>query len=630
MPAGRRSATLSFMRLFGVLALLIVAGLAASCALIVLQNGDSTFGVIGAALPGLRLEFGLRVLAAPFLALLAMLSVAVGLWALRRGSAADAVRVAIFAAAMLLVLVSQSVAAFFLAWETMSLASAFLVATHHQQRSVRRATVTYVVIAQIGALCMLSALILLAVHAGSASFAAIAAKAESLPGDVRDIAFALALIGFGSKAGLLPLHFWLPKAHPVAPSHASAMLSGVMLKVALYGLALFGLQLAAPAHVSWGIALLAIGAISAVAGVLYAIVDHDLKRLLAYHSVENIGIIVIGLGVAVLMVALGNPSLASLALVAALFHSINHGLFKGLLFLGAGTVADEEGTVDLERLGGLWPVLTWTASFFLVGCAAISALPPFNGFVSEWLTFRALIAGFIGTSFAIKLVLLGAVSSLALASGLAAACFAKVFGVAFLGRPRRALRRTEPERFDVSVAGLGLLALLCVVFGLVPWLALAPLARVARAVVAAPPLAVPSAPTLPAIVIAIPVMAALGAYVVARVRGVRRIETWTCGSLVTPSAQYSATAFSKPVRTIFAIVLAPMRRRTVEAGTSAWFPQRIVYQTESRYLIDETVRRLSALLLAFARRSRHVQSGSLRLYLIYAVLAVMLAVAAVR
>jgi hydrogenase-4 component B len=620
------------LRIVGVAATIAVALLAGWLAMLSLIHGDVALPGLSATLPMLRLDYGVSLLAVPFLALLAFLGIAVALWSGRRGAPLDTVLIAAFTASMLVVLVARSVTSFFLAWEAMSLVSAFLVVAHHEQRGVRRAAFVYLGIAQTGALCVLAALVLLALHAGSPAFAAIARAAPALAPGLRTTVFVLALVGFGSKAGLMPLHFWLPLAHPVAPANASAMLSGAMLKVALYGLCLVVFALAAPGPADWGIALVAIGTVSSVGGVLYALVDHDLKRLLAYHSVENVGIIVIGLGVAQLGLASGNAPLAALALTAAFFHTINHGLFKGLLFLGAGTVSETEGTVDLERLGGLWGHLVWTAPLFLLGCAAITGLPPFNGFASEWLTFQSLIAGWPAGTAAVKLVLLASVAGLALTGGLAAACFVKVFGVVFLGRSRREAPARAPvrERFDLSALGLAVLAALCTLFGLVPMLAVAPLNHVAAAIAGAVPIPMPALPVLPATLILLPLAGALLAALLAAQRGVRRVPTWTCGSPVTPAAQYTATAFSKPLRTIFAFALLPERQRVYEFGPSRWFAHRIRYRTESRYLIDEAARYFSAAVLRLARRTRIVQSGSLRLYLAYALAALVLTVALTR
>ncbi len=626
-------------RAFGVAATWVLSLLAAFLAFVAVAHGPTELASFGAILPALRIDLGVTLLAAPFLALLALLGIAVGAWCSSNDRPVDAVLIAGFVASMLLVLVARSVLAFVLAWELMSLVSAFLVAAHHRRRGVRRATFVYLAVAQSGALCILLALLLLASHAAGPSFSEIAASAATLPSGVRTTAFVLALLGFGSKAGLLPLHFWLPRAHPVAPPGASALLSGAMLKVALYGLCVVVFELAAPAPAAWGIALVVAGTVSAIGGVLYALVDHDLKRLLAYHSVENVGIITIGLGVALLARSSGALVLATLALVAALFHAVNHGLFKALLFLGAGVVAKTQGTVDLEKLGGLWHRLRWTAPLFLIGCAAIVALPPFNGFASEWLTFQSLIGGFALLDPLARIVLLGATAGLALTGGLAAACFVKVFGIAFLGRPRRAehaqLAGAQRERFDGAVFAQAFLAGGCALFGLAPALAVVPLARVAATTLGAGALpgvalVLPSLPVLPIALIALPALGALACFALAARRGLRGVPTWTCGSPVTAAAQYTATAFSKPLRMIFAFVLQPEHRRLVESGASPWFPARIVYRIESRDVIDEGARWFGALALQGARRSRALQSGSLRLYLAYAVGALVLVVALAR
>ena len=621
------------LRSAGVVALALVALLAGWLAVLGVgfdHHGVFALGSLTGPIPALTLVLGVTPLAAPFCAIVAILGIAIASWSTQRGRPVDALLIAAFTGAMLLVLVARSVTVFFVAWELMSLTSVFLVASHHERRDVRRAALVYLIVAQTGAFCVLVALALLAFHAGDTSFAAIRSAAGQLSPGIRNAVFALALLGFGSKAGLLPLHFWLPRAHPVAPAGASALLSGAMLKVALYGLLLVAFELAAPGPATWGIAVILIGVVSSVAGVLYALVEHDLKRLLAYSSVENVGIIVIGIGVALVGRAAGNAPLAALGLVAALFHALNHGLFKALLFLGAGVVGDIEGTVDLERLGGLWSSLVWTAPLFLIGCAAITAMPPFNGFASEWLTLHGLVAGISVGDAATKIVLLIAIAGLALTGGLAAACFVKAFGVVFLGASRdRTGSAPVRERFSGSTVAMSLLAALCLVFGLVPMLAVAPLARVAALLLGAVPLATAPLPVLPATLAILPLVGALYALALARRRGVRAVSTWTCGSPVTPSAQYTATAFSKPLRTIFGFVLFPERLRQYTSG-SRWFPQQILYSTESRDLIDEWSRRFAVVTLRLARRSRALHSGSLRLYVAYALTALLIVVVMAR
>jgi len=588
---------------------------------------------IESVVPFLTLTFGASLLAAPFLVLLGLLAFGVGLWSLYRGNASDAMFIAAFCFAMLATLLAQDVAAFFLSWEATALLSAVLVGRRCGDPRVRRATLLYLLMGQAGALCILTAFAMLATASGGASFSAIAAAAPTLPGGVRNAAFVLALIGFGSKAGLVPLHVWLPRAHPVAPANASALLSGVMLKVALYGLLLVVFNLAGPGSSLWGIALLGAGAISVLLGVLYAVVDRDMKRVFAYSSIENVGIIVMAIGVAQIARANANAPLEAAALFAAFFHTIAHGLFKGLLFLGAGTVHEIEHTTDMERLGGLAERLRWSAPSFLIGCAAVSALPPLSGFVSEWATFQTLIAAAQArTDASTTVVAIAALAVLALASGLAAACFAKAFGIAFLGGPRSVnTSDTVPfvERFDASNAALALLASACVVLGFAPKLAWDPLAVVVSHV-AGTSFAFPTLARLPTVLAILPILGVIAASIANRACGVRYVPTWTCGSQVTSSNQYTATAFSKPLRTIFAFIFHPVREEKIIQGTSAWFPRQISYQTKSRYIVDEGARGLLAMLFRFARGTRIVQSGSLRLYLLYIVAAAAAATAAAR
>jgi hydrogenase-4 component B len=619
------------VRTIGVIASACVAVVAAALAAFAFAHGTTTFAALAAPIAPLDLVLGITPLAAAFCAILAPLDAAAALWSVRRGRAIDGVLIAAFSAAMLLVLCSRSVALFFFAWEAMALISVFLVLAHHERREVRRAAVMYLVVSQTGAACVLVLLALLALHAGTPSFTAIARSAATLPAGTRTAVFVLALLGFGSKAGLVPLHFWLPRAHPVAPAHASALLSGAMLKVALFGLATVTLELAAPAPPAWGVAIIVLGTISAVVGVLYALVERDLKRLLAYSSVENVGVIAIGLGAALLARAEALPALAALALAAALFHAFNHGVFKGLLFLGAGAIADSEGSVDLERLGGLWRHLVWTSPTFLIGCAAIAAIPPLSGFASEWLILRSLIGELHAGAIAIRFVPLGAIAGVALTGGLGAACFVRAFGIAFLGVARRPAPAPTPrERFDTSAAALVLLAALCIGAGVAPLLSVAPLARAAGAVVGAAMEPVPTLPLLPIAVALAPLVGAAAALTLAARRGVRIVPTWTCGSPVTAAAQYTATAFSKPLRRIFAFILRPEQVRTAEENGSRWFPQQILYRTSSRYLVDEAAHTFAAVMLRITRRSKRLQSGSLRLYLAYAIAAVIVAAVAAR
>ena len=307
-----------------------------------------------------------------------------------------------FLAGMNLVLVADDAYTFLLSWEFMSIGSWALVMAHHREGDNARAGYVYLVMASFGTLMLLLAFALLAGPAGSYAFDAMRAMTPA-PG-LAGLAFMLALIGAGSKAGIVPLHVWLPLAHPAAPSHVSALMSGVMTKVAVYGFIRIVFELAGPGAWWWSVPVLAVGASTALLGVLYALMQHDLKRLLAYHTVENIGIIFIGLGLALAFRAFAMPSASALAMTAGLLHVFNHSLFKSLLFFGAGAVLSATGERDMDHLGGLIHNMPRTAFAFLVGSAAISALPPFNGFVSEWLTFQAILLSPDLSSWVLKIL----------------------------------------------------------------------------------------------------------------------------------------------------------------------------------------------------------------------------------
>jgi len=608
-------------RLLGCAALLSTALIALAA---IVLHGTPGVAILPLIAPQqLRLDFASTTLALPFLGLIALVVPAVAVWGLRRGAPDDGLRLALFVLAMTGVLLAQSVAAFFLAWETMSLVSAFLVGTHHERRAVRRALLSYILVSQLGALCIVAGLALLAAHAGSFRFIDIAHAAAGLPLDLRSIIIALLLLGFGSKAGLVPLHFWLPLAHPVAPANASALLSGVMLNIAVYGLLLAAFGLAAPFPLAWGVWVMLVGMLTSITGALYAAIDSDFKQLLAYSSIENLGIIATVLGVAIVTAALHDRTLTELALVALLVHTVSHGVFKSLLFLAAGNVAESAHTTDIEHLGGLRRVMPLTAPLLLVGCAAAAALPPLSGFASEWLVFTTFFRTLPIAPPALAALLVVAIGNLAATSGLAALAFVKLFGIAFLGEPRT-VREIALERPDVSLLGLGWLAFFCIAFGLAPSVLFRRMIDVGAALSGSTAFDPGALPTLPVLLAALPALGAVGAIVMARRRGVRTVPTWTCGSLVTPRSQYTATAFSKPLRRIFAFVLFPEHQQIRDTGASHWFPLRIRYTFSTRYVFDEVARNVAAVTQRLARRSRIVQAGLLRVYLVYAVVAVLI------
>lgn len=587
--------------------------------------------------PYLPVVVGLDPLAAWFILVSSIVGVAVAIAALGYARAYDhhggprlAIAFTLFLATMLLVLVLDSVFAFLVAWEAMSLASYALVVHHHEQRAVRQAGFVYLVMTHVGTAFLVVAFLLLATAGGGLDFAALRTGAATLSPDLRAVVFLGALVGFGTKAGLVPLHVWLPRAHPAAPSHVSALMSGVMLKIALYGLLRVVFDLLGGGPAWWGSLVLGAGVVSAVLGVIYALMQHDLKTLLAYHSVENVGIITMGLGAALILDQAGQPTLAALALAAGLFHVLNHALFKALLFLGAGAIDQAAGTRDLERLGGLIQRMPQTAALFVVGAAAISALPPLNGFASEWLTFQALLGvGATSNRLLLQLGAAGAAGLLALTGALAAACFVKAFGVAFLALPRSddaARARESPALVRVGMAPL---ALACVVLGVAPGLALGWLSPVATELVgAAAPLAPLAGLATPSGASVIPLGAlgaliALGALPLLALRALgtvpqRRGPTWVCGWELEPGMQYGATAFAKPIRLFFRAILRPERVVERTYTLEPLFVSRLRYHAWvphhfERHFYGPVTRAL----LRAANTLRLLQSGSLRLYLAY-------------
>ncbi|HLB15035.1 MAG TPA: hydrogenase 4 subunit B [Burkholderiales bacterium] len=379
----------------------------------------------------------------------------------------------VFLAAMALVTLADDAYLFMVAWETMALASYFLVTTDHHQPAIRSAGFLYLLIAHLGAIAILLCFGIL--HGGQGDYSFAALRDAELTPFWASVAFLLAFFGFGAKAGMLPLHAWLPEAHPAAPSPVSALLSGVMLKTAIYGMVRVIYDLIGSVRWEWGVVVLVIGAATTLFGVLYALMQHDLKRLLAYHSVENIGIILLGLGMSMVFIGFGHPAAGVLGLIAALYHTLNHAVFKGLLFLGAGSILHRRGLRDLNDMGGLIRSMPRTAFYFLIGALAISALPPLNGFVSEWLTFQtALQAPILGHGVVRSLLPLFA-ATLALAGALTAMCFVKVFGIAFLGQPREPrhpVRAPPPHNGGdggpMERLGMAWLAAGCFVLGLFP------------------------------------------------------------------------------------------------------------------------------------------------------------------
>jgi formate hydrogenlyase subunit 3/multisubunit Na+/H+ antiporter MnhD subunit len=388
----------------------------------------------------------------------------------------------LFLAAMGLVVAARAMMPFLLAWELMALSAYLLVVFEDREAAARRAGLVYLAATHVGALALIAMFSLWGTSAGQFTFDGLADA--SVSSGTAGAVLCLALVGFGLKAGLVPLHFWLPGAHASAPSHVSGLMSGVMIKTGIYGL-LRVIHLIGDVPAWWGWVVLMLGIGSGVLGVLWALSQHDLKRLLAYHSIENIGIILLGVGVGALGIAYSVPAVALLGFAGAVLHTVNHAVFKSLLFLGAGAVLRATGTRAIDRLGGLARRMPKTWLAFLIGSAAIVGLPPLNGFVSEWLIFQGLLrSGFEGHD-GLRAAVLG-VAALALIGGLALACFAKVGGVVFLGEPRSTAAEQARERTAGYVLPMGALALVCIVIGLLPALVMGPVFAVAGVVAHTP------------------------------------------------------------------------------------------------------------------------------------------------
>jgi hydrogenase-4 component B len=536
-----------------------------------------------------------------------------------------------FILSMYAVVTSGNIITFLISWETMSVVSYFLVTLERDEDS-SRAGLLYAVMTHIGTAFIIVAFLVLYHYTGHLDFTGMKAASVQVPDEIRSIVFVLFLVGFGTKAGIIPLHTWLPRAHPAAPSNISSLMSGVMIKTGIYGMVRMNMDILGPGAEWWGVSLIVIGAASSILGVLYALMEHDIKRLLAYHSVENIGIILLGIGASMMFRSNGLYNLAAIALIAGLYHTLNHAVFKGLLFLGAGSVMHGTHTKNMEDMGGLIKAMPYTGFFFLVGSVSICALPPFNGFVSEWLTFQSLLLGFESPSVTAKIISPLGGAALALTGALAAACFVKAFGISFLGMPRSGHAENVKESSPSMIIGMGFLALLCLVFGLFPGAVITVISPSVFGLTGAagiPPanafLSVSetaSSLSPGGILIAILAMAVAAAVFLLAAGGRRKTvygDSWDCGiAALSPRMQYTATAFTKPIRMIFRRIYLPKRELNVIYLLKPFFVKSITYSGEitpffERYFYDPATRFIHGI----AGKVRLLQSGSLHLYLGY-------------
>ncbi|MBI5097448.1 MAG: hydrogenase 4 subunit B [Nitrospirae bacterium] len=612
------------------------------------RDGITESYIILLGLPDLPFHMRLDPLSGFFLTVIGALGFMVSVYSIgyvkgfigHRPVTSLAVFYSLFLAGMFMVILADDAFFFLISWEVMAAASYFLVMFEDEKTENRRAAFLYLVVAHIGAIAILLSFGLMAGSAtgfeGFNGYTFDAMRHATFPPHWAAVAFFLAFFGFAAKAGVIPLHVWLPEAHPVAPSNVSALMSGIMLKTAIYGIVRVTFDLIRDFPWWWGAVVLIFGLASALLGILYALQQQDLKKLLAYSSVENIGIILIGIGLSMTFASFHNPVLSALALTAGLYHTLNHAMFKGLLFMGAGAVLHATHERNMEETGGLIHRMPWTSALFLIGCLSISALPPFNGFVSEWLTFQAFLLSSALTSPLLNLLIPLGAALLALAAALAAMCFVKAFGVTFLGH-WRGHHRPHIHEVDWSMrTGMGMTALACLCLGIFPtvminwmdavsvmlvrgklaesagafgWLWLTPISH-ERASYSGP------------IVLLgiVGVVSLVFLLLHARRRTIHRGPLWDCGfEKITPRMQYTATAFSMPIRRIFGFLFHVRERQEAKRHlVHKAFIKRLRYSLRVRdHLWDWLYQPVADVSFWVARRVGKLQQGRIQVYLIY-------------
>lgn len=524
----------------------------------------------------------------------------------------------LFILSMAVVVTSSTGFAFLVGWELMTLVSAGLILVEGDSQERINNVFIYLLMMHAGAAAVVAAFFLYWPLAPGLEFASMRSASANLSAGARAALFLLTFVGFGTKAGIVPLHLWLPRAHPIAPSPVSALMSGVMLKTAIYGFVRFGFDFLGGGPAWWGYLALIAGAVSGLLGILFALQENDLKRMLAYSSIENIGIIYLGLGTSLLFLAHRSPEWAALALVAVLMHSLNHAFFKSLLFLGAGAIAYSTHQLTQDELGGLQRRMPFTGAAVLIGCCSIVGLPLFNGFVGEWLLFRSFLAGSSLASTQVQIVLPLLVGILALIGGLSLACFVKAYGVVFLGRPRTEQAENAREVPLPMRGALIALAAACLGVGVFPAVLLAPVSQLVNTLVGRflPSEEMQFFTVMPWMGAAILVVAFLTLTVS---RGKRVTATWGCGlPALTSRMQYTATAFSKPLRMVFVRVYKPERKIEIRPVDQPYSPASISYRSVRTTSFENSLYRPAVeRVVGLAHWLRLLQTGNIQVYLLY-------------
>lgn len=546
----------------------------------------------------------------------------------------------IFLAGMVVVVSANNVLFFLIVWEIMSLASYFLVIFENKEKNNITAGSLYFIMTHIGTAFITLAFLLLYHATGSLDFGIIKSNIGTVEPFIQNIVFILALIGFGTKAGIIPFHIWLPSAHPAAPSHVSALMSGVMIKTGIYMLIRIFVDLMSDTPLWWGATILLLGTTSSLLGVLYAITEHDIKKLLAYSSIENIGIILLGLGSSLTFWSLNMKPFAILGLTAALFHTLNHAVFKSLLFMGAGAVISEMHTRNMEEYGGLIKHMPQTAFFFLIGSMSISALPPFNGFFSEWLTFQSLFKGIIGSDISVCWIFILAAGALAFTGGLAAMCFVNVFGATFLARPRGTKGYHVKESSTTLRIGMIGFATLTLVIGITAGTVTNILSSVVNDLTVfhssqpayyATPFTVGlqnnfASISMPFVFISLVLVSALIFFIVflvARKRKIKYGSTWDCGTPLSPRMEITATGFANSIISIFRGVLKPTKQVSIKYRDESmrYFPKTEIVRMGTKDIYrGYFYQPLHIFTIKVSEYVKRIQSGNINMYILYILL----------
>jgi hydrogenase-4 component B len=584
--------------------------------------------------------------AAFFLLIIGLISFAISIYSLsyskkfddKKNNSSLGMLFNVFIVSMILVVISNNIFFFLIFWELMSLTSFFLVIYEHENKNNLKSGLTYLVMTHLGTGFIFASFILMYTQTGNFSFDSFR-DISIIPQYVKDIAFVLAFVGFGTKAGMVPLHTWLPKAHPSAPSNVSALMSAVMLKIAIYGMVRYLFDFNAvdssPDYVWLGMGIIVVGSISALVGILYALVENDIKRALAFSSIENVGIIFIGLGLSVVFAASHLQSLSVLAFIASMFHTLNHSIFKGLLFMTAGSIHYSTHTKNIEDLGGLIKKMPWTAVMFLVGSIAIIGLPPLNGFISEWLTLQSLLAVFQIPSNILQVSLAFAILVFALTIGLSGATFVRLFGITFLSKSRSTKAANAVEVPKFMLIGKAILASSCILLGILPFLGM-------NLIVSAFNLPyMPSSPfetisiantvdsnfaslMMPGVLVIL-TSVFVGVFVFVRIIGCKtktvKYGTWDCGfGNLSEKTQYTATSLAEPLRRIFGVFYKPHNDIDADFYTkeNLYLRKSIHVISTTRDIFDEKLygKTISGSLFVL-NKIRKIQSGKVNVYILY-------------